>query len=522
MVTKKSTNSKSSKKLTNQEKKLLNRFKQIDQEIHTLGGIGALLGWDKQTIIPNSAHSDRAEQSSYVSSKIHEIMVSKDLKNCVNKLTKKESLNKLSQREQTLLLHFKKEIKKSSKLPAEFVKEFSKLCSSSYSHWVKAREKQDYAEFAPYLQKMIKMKKQEAKLINSKANAYDLIIDDFEEGMTQKLIDPVFEELRDGIIELLAQIKKSKKYKSQKNILEKLSFPQDKQLQISKQVIQTILEEDSRYYVAESVHPFTTRISFNDVRLTTAVRKGLPLFSFTGAAHEAGHALYELGMSEKLKHTGLRDAPSFGLHESQSRLWENQIMRGNNYWKYFYPKYQKQFLGLKNISFEKFFAAMNQVRPSLIRIECDELTYCMHIIIRYEIEKQIFQGNVKAKDLKKLWNNKYQEYLGVTPKNDTEGILQDVHWVEGMFGYFPTYAIGTLYSAMLYEKMQKDIPSLNKELRKGNVESVRRWLKEKVHKYGREMTAEEIVFKATGQHLSAKPFLEYLKQKYFALYDIKN
>ena len=212
--------------------------------------------------------------------------------------------------------YFKKEIKKSCKLPAEFVKEFSRLCSASYSHWVKAREKQDFKLFAPYLQKLMNMRMQEAHYIDPKANPYNIIVDDFEEGMTQELIDPVFAELRDGILALLQQIKRSKKYKGQKNILKKISFPADKQLEISKQIIHTILQEDARYHVAESVHPFTTRISFNDVRLTTAVRKGLPLFSFTGAAHEAGHALYEMGMSEKLKHTGLRDAPSFGLHES--------------------------------------------------------------------------------------------------------------------------------------------------------------------------------------------------------------
>lgn len=507
-------------KLTIQEKELLARFKEIDQEIHTLGGIAALLGWDKQTIIPNKAHADRAEHSSYISSKIHEIMVSSKLRQTVNKLTKEATLKKLKKTEQTLLLHFKKEIKKSCKLPAEFVKEFSRLCSASYSHWVKAREKQDFKLFAPYLQKLMNMRMQEAHYIDPKANPYNIIVDDFEEGMTQELIDPVFAELRDGILALLQQIKRSKKYKGQKNILKKISFPADKQLEISKQIIHTILQEDARYHVAESVHPFTTRISFDDVRLTTAVRKGLPLFSFTGAAHEAGHALYEMGMSEKLKHTGLRDAPSFGLHESQSRLWENQIMRGEEYWKYFYPKYQKQFPQLKKVKFKDFFFAMNQVKPSLIRIECDELTYCMHVIIRYEIEKQIFQGTVKAKDLKDLWNKKYKEYLGVTPKHDTEGILQDVHWVEGMFGYFPTYALGTLYSAMLYEKMQEEIPTLHKELRKGNVELVRSWLKEKVHKYGREMTAEEIIFKATGKHLTARPFLDYLKKKYYALYEL--
>lgn len=508
-------------KLNKQEKNQIKRFKEIDQEIHTLGGIAALLGWDKQTIIPSKAHSDRAEQSSYLSSKIHELMVSSELKKLVTSLTKETTLEKLSKREQTLLLYFKKEIKKSSKIPNEFVKEFSKLSSQSYSHWVSAREKNEFKLFAPYLQKMIQMKKKEASLINKKKPAYDVIVDEFEEGMTQKKIDPVFKELREGIIEILTKIKQTKKYKTQKIPFKNITFPNKEQLKISSETVQLILQDKSRYHVAESVHPFTTRISFDDVRLTTAVRKDHPLFSFTGAAHEAGHALYELGMDSKLKHTALRDAPSFGLHESQSRLWENQIMRGFDYWKYFYPKYQKTFPELKKLGFKDFFSAMNQVKPSLIRIECDELTYCMHIIIRYELEKEIFAGKIKAKDLKKAWNTKYKEYLGVTPKKDVDGILQDVHWAEGYFGYFPTYAIGTLYSAMLFEQMLKDLPNLKKELQAGKVDSVRDWLRNHVHKFGREMSSEEIVYKATGKKLTAKPFLGYLKQKYYSLYGLK-
>ncbi|MBT4446859.1 carboxypeptidase M32 [archaeon] len=508
-------------KLTKKEQILLTRFKEIDREIYTLCGISAMLGWDKQTLMPEAASNDRAEQSSYLSTKIHSLFTSKEFKATTNALAKPDTIKKLSNKEQVLIKHYKKEIKKSSKIPESFVKEFSKLSSKSYSQWVKAREKKDYKLFAPFMEKLIKMKKEEANLINSKANAYDLIVDDFETGMTQATIDPVFQELRDGIIALLSQIKRSKKYKTQKNILKKLDFPADKQMQICKEIIQLMLQEDKRYKVAESVHPFTTRLSYDDVRLTTAYRKGMPLFSFTSASHEAGHALYELGMDKKLKFTGLQDSPSFGLHESQSRLWENQIMRGEDFWKGYYSKYQKTFPALKKMKFQEFFFQSNQVKPSLIRIECDELTYCLHVIIRYELEKQIFKGEIKTKDLEQAWNNKYHEYLGVTPKHATEGILQDVHWAEGIFGYFPTYAIGTLYSAMLFEQMQKDIPTLKKELRKGNIASARSWLKEKVHKYGREMTSEQIIFKATGKHLTARPFLDYLKKKYYTLYEIK-
>jgi carboxypeptidase Taq len=509
-------------KLTKLEQKQLQRFKAIDHELYTLCGISALLGWDKQTLMPEYASSDRAEQSSYLSTKIHSIFTSSDLKKTTNQLAKLNTLKKLSNKEQILIKHYKKEIKKSSKIPESFVKEFSKLSSKSYSYWLKAREKKDYKLFAPYMHKLIEMKKQEAKLINKDADPYNLIIDDFEEGMTKATIGPVFQELRDGIIALLTQIKSSKKYKTQKNKLKKLDFPSDKQIQVCKQIIQLMLQEENRYVVAESVHPFTTRISFDDIRLTTANRKGMPMFSFTSSAHEAGHALYELGMDQKLKFTGLQDAPSFGLHESQSRIWENQIMRGQDFWKHYYKKYQQTFPALKSMKFKEFFFQINQVKPSLIRIECDELTYCLHIIIRYELEKQIFQGQIKTKDLEQAWNNKYHEYLGVRPKHATEGILQDVHWAEGIFGYFPTYAIGTLYSAMLFKQMQKDIPKLKQELRKGNIKSARSWLKQNVHKYGRELTSEQIVFKATGKHLTARPFLNYLKEKYYALYDISS
>lgn len=507
-------------KISRKQQEFLQRFKEIDSEIQTLGGICALLGWDKQTLMPEAAANDRAEQSSYMSSKIHKIMISSELYTLINKLTKKEILSKLSRNEQTLLKHYKKEVKKSRKIPEEFVKEFSRLSSKSFHAWANAREKKDYKLFAPYVAKLIKMRKQEAAYINPKALAYNLIVDDFEEGMTMKKIDPVFAELRDGIIALLTQIKQSKKYKTQKNILKNMKFPKETQSKVCAEIIQLMLQEKKRYVVKESIHPFTTRLSFDDVRLTTAMRPNQPLFSFTSAAHEAGHALYELGISKKLKSTSLQDAPSFGLHESQSRIWENQVMRGELFWHNFYPKFQKYFPSLKKIKFKDFFFNINQVKPSLIRIECDELTYCLHVIIRYELEKDIFRGKIKAKDLDNAWNKKYKEYLGVKPKHDTEGVLQDVHWAEGMFGYFPTYAIGTLYSAMLYEQMQKDIPALNKELRKGNVDGVRKWLKKNIHQCGSEMTSEEIVHKATGKYLTARPFLEYLKKKYYALYEI--
>ena len=500
-------------------KKHLDQLKKTEQELHLLSGVSALLGWDRATAIPKKAVPQRAEQAAYLSTLIHEKVTSPAFKKTVQILSKNSS--QLSAQDQCIVKHYVKDLKKIEKIPKKHVEEFARLCTKSEHAWEEARRKKDFSIFAPYLEKVLQMKLQEAKYVDAQEHPYNVLLDDFEEGMTFQKINPVFETLKAGLREIIKNITSSPVYKQQKNILQKLDFPVEKQKAIAKDIKNKILGEfPDRHTDAVSMHPFTTRISADDVRITTAYREGQPLFSFTSTAHESGHALYELGFSEKLQGTILSDAPSMGLHESQSRFWENQITKSKEFWQSYYRSYQQQFPSLHKISFDKFYAQVNQVKPSLIRIECDEVTYCLHIVIRYELEKALLEGKLKVKDLPAAWNKKYKEYLGVTPQHNGEGVLQDMHWSEGLFGYFPTYALGTMYSAMIFSQLKKEHPQVMKELQQGDFSTVRTWLREKIHQHGATMLTEELIRKVCKRDLTPDDFLNYLNEKYYPLYQI--
>ncbi|MBT5022243.1 carboxypeptidase M32 [Candidatus Woesearchaeota archaeon] len=501
-----------------QLKKLLVELKKRETEITILKGMSALLQWDRATIMPKKALDERADQAAYLASKTHACVTDSKFYSLINKLYSAKS--KLSRIDRLIVERYKKELVKLRKIPREHVEEYSRLTMKSAHHWEIAKSKKDFKIFKPYLEKVIAMKKKEAKFIDSRKKPYDVLFDEYEEGMTMNKINPVFDDLRDELKIVIKKIVSSKKYKQQKDKLSKLKFDFGAQEVCVNEMHDFIIPDQSRYYGAKSVHPFTTRISFNDIRITTTYKLNDPMYSLLSTAHEAGHALFELGMGKNLSGTILCDSPSYGLHESQSRIWENQIMRSRVFWKYYYSKYKKKFSALNKIKFEDFLLQVNQVKPSFIRVEADEVTYCMHVIIRYELEKKIFSGKLKVKDLPKEWNRMYKEYLGITPKNDTEGILQDVHWSEGYFGYFPTYAIGTMYSAMLFNQMKKEIKNFNGLISKGNFGPVREWLRKKIHDHGRTKSAEDIIVLACGRKLTHKDLIEYFKEKYYYLYEI--
>lgn len=480
--------------------------------------MAALLHWDRSTIIPKKAVPQRAEQLSCLSALIHERLTSPKLKKLVRVLNSNQ--NKLSRLDRCTVKEYLKSLKKIEKIPLSHVKAFSKLEIEAAYAWERAREKNDFSLFAPYLEKVLKMKLKEAKLINSQEHPYNVLLDDFEEGMTLQKLDLLFSQLKSGLMEILDRIKESPRYKNQKDLLSPLAFPLEAQKEASKDLKNRILQNPDRHTAAESIHPFTARISADDVRITTAYREGQPLFSFTSTAHEAGHALYELGFASKLQGTILGDAPSFGLHESQSRFWENQIIKSWEFWQFYYPHYKKAFPCLLDLSLEEFYLQINLVRPSLVRIECDEVTYCLHIIIRYELEKAMLEGKLKVKDLPSAWNQKYREYLGIIPKKAVEGVLQDMHWSEGLFGYFPTYVLGTIYSGMILKQLQKEQPRIMNEVAKGNLTAIATWLRQKIHRFGAIYLAEEVIKKICQKNPTPDDFLDYLRAKYYPLYKI--
>lgn len=495
-------------------KKDLEIINKYQKEIILLGQVSALLGWDQQTYMPKKGVHARAEQSAILSAVIHEKFLSDEFFSAVQRL-QKEKLDKITA---FLVQKLNKELSKARKIPKEFVENLSKAQSLSFNAWQEARVKNNFSIFRPHLEKITELRRQQADYLNSFLklnNRYDALLDGFEEGMTQTKLKPLFNELKIGLITLLKNIKESKEYKNQKETLLKKDFPKEIQIEFANDVFKRIglPEGSSRIDFAE--HPFETRIGTNDIRITTNVRSD-PLFAFGSTIHEAGHALYELHLSESGELDFLRDAPSTGLHESQSRFWELLIGLQKPFWEFYFPKFNDKFK--LNGSLDQWLREINAVKPTLIRIESDEVHYCLHIIIRFEIETDLLEGKIQVKDIPKIWNEKMKQYIGVTPKTDKEGAMQDVHWSEGYFGYFPTYAIGTMYAAQLYYAMKKDIPEMDNKIKKGNYSKIREWLKENVHKHGAEMHAEDIIKKATGEGLNPNRFLDYLNNKYKEIY----
>ncbi len=302
----------------------------------------------------------------------------------------------------------------------------------------------------------------------------------------------------------------------------KFKLDEEKQRFLSNIVIEKMKLPNDRSRLDVSTHPFTTGMGDDDVRITTSYNRPNPLFSFFSTIHEAGHALYELGMPKgEYKDTVISDSPSLGLHESQSRFWENMIGRNKEFWKYFYPVFKKTApTNFKDISFDNWYNIVNQVRPSLIRVEADELTYCLHVILRFEIETGLMDEKISVNELTQIWNEKMDEMLGVVPKNDVEGVLQDMHWSGGSIGYFPTYAIGSIYSAQIFKKISEDNKNLLSEIRNAEFENILSWLRKNIHEYGCLMDADDIIKKACGQGLNSEVFVDYLKDKYYEIYQI--
>ncbi|UCF49820.1 MAG: carboxypeptidase M32, partial [Thermoplasmatales archaeon] len=349
---------------------------------------------------------------------------------------------------------------------------------------------------------------------------YNSLLDDYEEGMTVNKLKNEFNFLKTQIVQILEKIKSSKCFIDQQEL--DLNFSIEKQRELSNIILETLLLPKDQSRLDVSTHPFTISMGYNDVRITTNYERKNPLFSIFSTVHEIGHALYELGMpKDNFKYTVISDSPSLGLHESQSRFWENMIGRSKHFWNYFYPIFNKNSPAQqKDIDINTLYKYVNQVKPSFIRVEADELTYCLHVILRFELENSIMDDKVDVSELPDLWNDKMDEMLGINPKCDKEGVLQDMHWSGGNFGYFPTYAIGSIYSSQLFNKLTDENSGVLSEIEKGDFKNILSWLRENVHKYGRIMTADEIIKNACGEGLNAKVFVNYLKNKYYKLYDI--
>lgn len=492
---------------------LYSEYVVLMQKAADIGHAAAVLEWDQETYMPPKGAEHRGRQLATLASQAHDILTSHRLETLLRELSTRTDLSDTEAANVRLSL---KDFNKNKKLPSSFVESLSRQSSECFNAWIEARQKKDYSIFAPSLAKMIALKQQQAKLYDYAAHPYDALLDDYEPGATVAMLDPVFAKIREQMPPLLAKIKAGQQVS---NDCFHKEYPKQQQWDFSENLLRKMGYdfEAGRQDYAE--HPFTTSFSNSDVRITTRVDEHNYASLLWSTIHEGGHALYEQGLPDDQYGLPLGSAASLGIHESQSRLWENCVGRGYKSWQYFFPVLEGYFPDqLKDVSVTDFFKAMNRVEPSLIRTEADEVTYHFHVMIRYEIEKGLLENTIDAKDLPQVWNSMYEKYLGITPPDDVKGILQDVHWSHGSFGYFPTYSLGSFYAAQFFAKAHTDIAGLDEQLANGEFEPLLAWLREQIHQYGRRYTSEELCEKVTGEKLDTEYFMRYITEKYAAVY----
>ena len=476
----------------------------------------SLIHWDLETEAPKMAVSKAAKVLGILSGELYALTISQEMEDCLE-LLEKESQN-LGNIEKKVLKECRKDYLKLIKIPKKEYMDYSELLGQSQSVWEKAKKESDFSVFSPYLKNIIDTNKRFIEYRGFEDHPYNTLLDDYEPGMTVDKLDKFFKELKEKIVPLLKNIETSH-HKIDSSFLT-LNYDIEKQKEFSRFLAEYIGFDFNRGVLKESVHPFTLNFDKNDVRITTHYAEDNILSSIYSTVHEGGHALYEQGIGDELYNTILGSGVSMGIHESQSRFYENLLGRSVSFWKPIYSKLVSLFPeNLKNIKLEDFFKGINKVENSLIRIEADELTYSLHIMIRYEIEKQIFQGDIEIDSLPKIWNDKVKEYLGIEVERDKEGVLQDVHWAAGLFGYFPSYALGNAYASQIFNTMEKDI-KIEEVIENGDLNVIRDYLDEKIHKFGKLKDPNDLIKEFTGEELNAKHFTDYLKEKFSKIYEL--
>ena len=490
------------------------RYVERMRKIADIGHSIAVLNWDKETYLPKKSANMRSQQIATLSGIVHEEFTNPKFGNLLKRLNKQRNLDDDKKKNVTVTLN---DYHKATKFTKRFVMQKSMAVSKCFQAWLQAREANDFRLYQKSLEELVKIKRIEAKKLGSAAeHLYDNLLDQYEPGLTVAKSDKIFNGMKKPLKKLINKINKKKAPK--KNFLYK-KYNKDAQWNLGIYILNEIGYDFDHGRQDISTHPFTTSFSSNDVRITTRIDEKDLSNMLWSCIHEGGHALYEQGLPIKNYGLPTGSAISLSIHESQSRIWENNVARGKAFWNKHFRTAKNMFpKQLKNQTVDSFYKAINVIEPNLIRTEADELHYHYHVLIRYEIEKALIEGSIEVADLRDVWNAKYKEYLNIDVTDDVNGVLQDIHWSHGSFGYFPTYSLGSFYAAQLYAQAEKEIPKLEKQIAAGNSLVLLDWLREKVHRHGRRYEAEELCEMITGEPLNIKYFMDYAKKKYQKVY----
>ena len=486
--------------------------------VEDLGRAARVLGWDQQTMMPRGGAAARAEQLATLGLFAHELFTAPEIGKLLDELRPhEESLDPASD-EASLIRVTRRDYEKAVRVPPTLTAEMARTASIAQEAWLEARASSDYERFRPHLERNLELKLTYIQCFDPVEEPYDILLDDYEQGARTADIRSVFGRLKEGLVPLLSSVADSDN-EPDTGFLDG-PFPIDRQIEFEHAVLERFGFDESSWRVDPTAHPFATNFSHRDIRITTRHFEN-SLSGMFASFHECGHGLYEFGSAPELERTPLAGGVSLGLHESQSRLWENLVGRSRPFWRRFYPELQASFMDvLGEVDGEAFYRAVNRVRPSLIRVEADEVTYGLHVILRFELEQELIHSRLDLRELPDVWDARMLDYLGVEVPHDADGVLQDIHWSSGVIGYFPTYLLGSVMSVQIWEAAMAAIPDLESEIEAGEFDQLREWLRENLHRHGRKFTPAETLELVAGGPLDPEPYLAHLEARVADVYEL--
>ncbi len=505
--------------MSNTTNALFDEVCQYVRQSALLSSVSYVLDWDERTMMPATNAEYRAEQTTLLSGMIHQRWTDAAFVDKVSELAVGPLAAENDSDSAVTIRRLKRLVDKKMKLPRSLVEELARTAVLGQSAWEQARRDSNFANFQPWLAKTFELKRQQADALGYRQTRYDALLDDYEPEELTSNVGRVLADLRGQLVGLVAAIAESPR-RPDTSLLSR-DYPVGVQESFGKEAAGAIGFDFARGRLDVTAHPFCTTLGPHDCRITTRYDQNFFNAAFFGILHEAGHGIYEQGLPPDRFGLPLGEAVSLGVHESQSRMWENLVGRSRAFWQHFFSAAQKRFpAALGSVDLNAFYFAVNDVRPSLIRVEADEATYNLHILIRFELEQALLGGDLTAADAPGAWNEKYRQYLGVAADRDADGVLQDVHWSAGLVGYFPTYTLGNLYAAQFFVAAERDLGGLYAQFARGEFQPLRDWLREKIHRHGQRYSAAELVKRVAGQELSSAPLVAHLKAKYGELYEV--